>query len=505
MGWFSSGEPPRSYDKLWPAMASASAVATPLHDDGAWAALSSPGILPHPWAVWTLIGLVRHRRRQLWVADIVCNRLGGDLRRIAVAGSFGHPEERAQRGPVPGLPEWEYYFHGCGCCLTHRVTGEEVDVDFDRDGAEGFDVFFFRNFLQSLREPEPPERRLIELHPSFDTISIAFDELVACGLLKRDRDRRPRLTEEVICHEGVVDTFCATFAEPARRVWAAVCVDDWLVAEAAIASDFLSTTVAALVRDRAAAIRRERGSRLRAAFKNGPSSGLALVALAEVGDDGISSVLTHALRGEVSGTTSAALEVLVARSDGVAWCPEIERLLQRLNPDGSPPHPYLFVESAKFLLRHTPRALSVLAALSRVGGSMVGEAALLALEYAPELAVGLFRKALRSPVPASRITGAAVLGLVDCPWSRAELLALLAESDDQEATIECRTALQESRDPIVRAAVTVWEELNPREPESGPYITGAEMMLRHAPEAVRYEMEKWNERVAAVRKVDPTG
>jgi hypothetical protein len=38
------------------------------------------------------------------------------------------------------LPEWEYYFHGKGCCLTHRVTGEEIDVDFFDDSAEYFDL-----------------------------------------------------------------------------------------------------------------------------------------------------------------------------------------------------------------------------------------------------------------------------------------------------------------------------------------------------------------------------
>src|SRR5262245_39238779 len=99
-----------------------------------------------PWETWTLIGLTRHRQRQLWVGEIVTTRLHGHLADIAALGAFGHPEQVPQRGPVPGLPEWEYYFHGKGCCLTNRVTGESIDVDFFEDSAEYFDLFFYENY-----------------------------------------------------------------------------------------------------------------------------------------------------------------------------------------------------------------------------------------------------------------------------------------------------------------------------------------------------------------------
>src|SRR5262245_29296652 len=124
------------FDRFWQALAGLDPDATP--DPAAWASLPDPGRLPPPWLTWTLITLVRHRDRQRWVGDVVRNRLDGDLLRVARAGSMGHPEGRPQRGPVPGLPEWEYFFHGIGCCLTHRVTGEEIDVNFFGDHAEGF-------------------------------------------------------------------------------------------------------------------------------------------------------------------------------------------------------------------------------------------------------------------------------------------------------------------------------------------------------------------------------
>src|SRR5262245_53036598 len=90
----------------------------PLDLTAALQALPEAGKLPFPWETWTLIGLIRHRRRQLWVGNIITERLGGNLLELGRMGAFGHPPV-PQRGPVPGLPEWEYYFHGRGCCLTH--------------------------------------------------------------------------------------------------------------------------------------------------------------------------------------------------------------------------------------------------------------------------------------------------------------------------------------------------------------------------------------------------
>src|SRR5262245_58438139 len=76
-----------------------------------------------PWGVWTLIGLIRHLDRQRWVAGLVQYQLQGSGPELAAAGALAHPEGIAQQGVVPGFIDWEYYFHGRGCCITHRVTG----------------------------------------------------------------------------------------------------------------------------------------------------------------------------------------------------------------------------------------------------------------------------------------------------------------------------------------------------------------------------------------------
>jgi hypothetical protein len=59
---------------------------------------------------------------------------------------------------VLGLPGLSYYFHGIGCCLTHD-DGTELDVNFDENGAEGIDSWFYDRFL-STAPLEPLEQML---------------------------------------------------------------------------------------------------------------------------------------------------------------------------------------------------------------------------------------------------------------------------------------------------------------------------------------------------------
>src|SRR6185436_6490221 len=112
-----------------------------------------------PWTAWALIGLARHRERQRWVTTIVRTRLQGSPENLSVRGAFAHPETLPQHGVVPGLIDWEYYFHGIGCCLTHRTTGESIDVDFHDDIGDYIDDWFYIAYLKSLRSPEYPEQR----------------------------------------------------------------------------------------------------------------------------------------------------------------------------------------------------------------------------------------------------------------------------------------------------------------------------------------------------------
>jgi transposase len=76
--------------------------------------LPDPAALPSPWETWTLIGLVRHRDRQLWVAEIMRNRLRGAPADLAAIGAWGHPEvkkfilylDNAKYYDKPVVQEW---------------------------------------------------------------------------------------------------------------------------------------------------------------------------------------------------------------------------------------------------------------------------------------------------------------------------------------------------------------------------------------------------------------
>src|SRR5262245_1346713 len=77
-------------------------VREPLPADLATALAALPAVedLPSPWETWTLIGLMRHRERQLWVGDVVTSRLQGNLLDLARLGAFGHPQGLPQSGLV---------------------------------------------------------------------------------------------------------------------------------------------------------------------------------------------------------------------------------------------------------------------------------------------------------------------------------------------------------------------------------------------------------------------
>jgi hypothetical protein len=464
--------------------------------------LAPPGLLPLPWQTWLLIGLFRHHRRQLWVGQIVTSRLGGNLDVLSTCGALGHPEGLPQSGLVPGMTDWEYYFHGRGCCLTRRSNGEAIDVDFHGGSAEYFDWFFYRGFLRSLRDPEAPEARLIALHPTWDALELDFRDLGETNALTAFEGSWPhRLSDEALRHADVVENFCRLWADPARRPGLAARIGDWGAAraEATAAGD---AALEALAADRQAEEYHGRRERLIAAFGQAELSRLALAGLNDLAVEDMPRFLLEALRGTFSGTTSVALGIVRRGNDSV-WCPEVWALLRRLNPSSQAPQPYLYNECLAFLAGHGYRRAELAAALSVAGGSGIGDAALLAMEHFPEVALTLFRRALRSVVPCDRATAAAILALIDRPWARRELLDVLSESDDQERTAETRAALMEVQDPEAHRAVRTWEQRNPRGPESGPWITMSEMIIRDRPVFLRYEMEKLHDRVMRVRDRAP--
>ncbi len=460
--------------------------------------------LPSPWVTWTLIGLSRHRRRQLWVAEIVEERLETRPEALARRGVLAHPSNRPPEGLVPGLTEWEYHFHGRGCCLTHRGTGERIDVDFFGPTGEFFDPFFYLNYLKSLHDPEAPEARLIGLHPSFEPIELAIIDLLEAGfLVPREPGKTHcfRVAEHVVDEEALIDAFCTAWQANENGIWLAASIGDWPLAhELAIRSG--NAALVAQTAARAAICETRRCHDLLKRWDDETLRGAALLGLDDINAAALPEQLDRALKRPACGVTSRALQILDRRNDA-AWCEPVYHLFRRLNPSAEPPEPHLWVKCQEFLLRHGYRMDRMRKALDRADGMATADAALLALEYAPERALRLFRRALRSHIPASRSRSAAILALIDRPWSRRELLAILRESHDQEATSACRAALLECHDANARQAVSTWESMNPHEPEVGRWMTMREVALRDCAAWIQYEMERLHDRVMKIRDREP--
>jgi hypothetical protein len=466
--------------------------------------------LPPPWDTWTLIGLVRHRERQYWVLDIIRTRLRGDAAELATFMSLGHPRDIAQAGTVPGLPEWEYYFHGRGCCITHKVRGDAIDVDFFDDTAEYFDPYFYIWYLNSLRHAEPPEARLKSLHPSVRPISIAFTDLEAAGALACFRSGEPcppRIADEVLACTPAIERFCDMWGDPSRRLWLAGLIGDWPAAYELSAGCPELIGVTATRKDDCRRLRRER---LQTVI--GYPAAEALHGLDDLGI--ADEYLEQVFRSPPSGQVSVALEIADRQNDP-RWCPHIYALFNRINPSGQIPEPHIWTASLKLLLRHGYKPGELVSRLTEAGGGGIGEAVLLSLEHAPEHTLHLIRKALLSDIPINRIVVAAILAVIAKPWSTRELLLAINECDDQKATAEARAALLEVGGAEVEKAVLEWEYKNPHEEEAGsyleingrrfgPFFTFSELSLKNCASRIRYEMDKLHDRVMKLREVIPS-
>ncbi len=475
--------------------------------------LPAADLMFSPWETWILIGLVRHRERQAWVEQVIRDRLRGGSGNLAVAGSLGHPASTPRRGPIPGMPEWEYRFHGRGCEFSHKVDGDVIDVDFWGETADYFDTYFYQKFLESPRRPEPPEQRLRQLYSSTDSVTIAVADLLACGVLVplSDRSAHPyRLAEGVNHLAAEVEAFCEKWSHEPKRLWLAALIGDWPAADSAAVGHPELTTITG---PRAAQCRENQWRRLQQELGVPYRNADALRTLADLEAPFLDGCLRSTLQGQPSGLISAALDI-IGKQDDSRWGPQVYELFSRINPEGDLPAPHIWMTSLKFLLRHGYRLAEVTAALAKAGRTELGEAVLLALEHAPALALPLIRRGLLDEAPCDRTDVAAILAVFNTPWSRHELYQALDQSDEQERTADVRAAIMESGDEIARQLVLDWEERNPHEngvgsyvevggQMLGPFFTFGEHALRDRMSRIRWEMNKFHDRIQKLRGIIP--
>lgn len=452
------------------------------------------------WTTWLLVCLVRYSAKQQWAAEIVKTRLGLSPEEIGEAGPFAY-QQIQNPGLVPGLTDWEYELHGIGCRLTNRITGEVVDTDFSDEVPNQIDVFFFIEWIESLRSPEWPEARLIAYHPSIRTISLTFDELAESYLIQGTSGSSDDDVDDQIQYERVYRllSYCLPLTEPLDRLAdrfddvetrrnLATLFHDW---EFLIAvGDHNEAEAASLRLEKA---RNERIARLKRQLNDFERASDAMRSLVEMKVDGIDDYLRDALRGVPSSSTIVALDVIGDRNNQ-RWLPEVYELFFLLKPSDAPPEPAVWERCARILLQANYKNSEVIKALGKAAPSSTGEAAILALEYGSAETRHLFRKALQSVIPYARAIAAASLAILDEDWARDEMVDVLKETADRESTSECRAALRESRFKEAQTFVDDWERNNP----------GEEPAWRHdASEWIRYEMQTLHDRILPLRGRKP--
>lgn len=363
------------------------------------------------WDRWVLVAIHRHAVRQRFVEDVVRERLGGSPNAIATGGAFEHPEHLPGAGPVPGLPQWHYRFHGIGCCLTH-ADGTTLDVDFDEHGSRSVDPWFFQSFLESKADLGWPEQRLEGVAGDWQGWKASIEPLREAGLLDGDHRVRVSSEAEAWCDavSGAVER--AAGQTPALRA-VALAVEDYALA-AVLGTDVAEVGALAVeqredrCRELESRLARRRGAHVSACLR-------ALLAIDTI--RARKAALDDIRSGPIDSVSSTSMQLLSAdppREDAAA----VLGLLGRLRGT-EPPAPYLRCLAALHLLtpfrRGTvPRELreAILGALADDQHASQAHAAFIIYLLDSERGVARMVAGLRSPVPLARIECAAALALV---------------------------------------------------------------------------------------------
>jgi hypothetical protein len=436
--------------------------------------------LPSPWESWTLISLVLLTERQIWACRVVEERLA----------------EKSGVGLVPGLPEWEYRFHDQGCFLTHRVMGGAIETE---TGA-GFDFYYWLNDLRSTHNHDLATRKMLALHPSLLSLKVTLFLLYSAGTIRAGGNTPFHLfavKKVLLRHAPIIRRFCELLEKDEIGDLA-----DALDAAGETRQARLDFVLCLLdMKPKKQKPKKVRLPGMNIELLEGPSIGIedlkrgALYVLSDMGAAEFPSRLKRALQERPFSEFTSTAMYMVDEANDPEWCDEVYRLLRVLSPAGPFPQPYFWVKCVHFLLRHRHRTGEMLQELPKAGQNYLGQAALLELEFGSD-PTPLFRRAFleQNSTLMGRAEAAAVLALLDSPWSRGILLSVLDASSDSETTSECRAALRECRDPAMHKAADDWERLHPSSEEES---------LLNAGNLIRCDMEMLHDRVLALRTRAP--
>lgn len=447
--------------------------------------LSDP-ISLSPWSVWLLLSLVLHRDRQQFVLESMQFRLGGDANELAHRGSLGHPDGPTV-GLVPGDTEWEYRFHGRGCAMTNRLSGEYLDVDFLDETADWITPYFFVNYLESLSQAAFVEARVRELYPTAETVELGFSELEELGLLVRhESDRVFKLAFDWRPYCEVLDDLKRLWHLDRVKSLVATAVSDWFMLQ----SEKLRA-------DDCTVARRQRLLQ----FCRNDDQNLevnALQAMADFGYSELDNELKRVMAGPIDRRMSRVVQIIKDKQLDLAYADSLAELSSRVDPNGAVPAPYIWTTVAELLLKLQSNT-NLQNSFLKIQSHGLSDIAILAMEFNLPCALILVRRALRSNIPYNRIQIASALAIIDLPWCHAELKSVLDETIDQEATTECRSALLESRNPEVHGWVDAWEQRNPYSSPNDKYLTVGEWAKQRNDWIIQYEIQVLHDRIYPLR------
>lgn len=400
-----------------------------------------------PWLGWLMVCLARQRVRQDWLREVARTRL---------------QEVVGWSGEVPDLPGWAFEFHGVGLCLS-GPGGEVLDCSLEH---EGIDPWFFARRVLWLDPPPPPEAELRRYFPAADLLVAALRPLRTAGYLVGEHAVALRPDWQTAAGEVAAHVGPWPFRE---GDFAAFLVE--LVKDRAVARSCLGEALPLLDPPRRTALCRQ------------------------------------VLQGPVDAATGHAVNALGDLPEGL---PDVLALTRRLDPQQH--HPYTACCVARYLLsRGRPaEAIALVARFAAVevvegyfGNPMDDEYAFLLLEGAPEHALPYVRKALRSRIPAAVANMAALLSLLDRPWTRRELLAALR--GDSLGLTERRyvaAALSRSADLDARRQALRLAPGPPEHAAEAVSFTYDEVIANSLPQMLGHVLEAQRPRAARLAELD---
>jgi hypothetical protein len=301
------------------------------------------------------------------------------------------------------------------------------------------------------------------IEPSTATAELGVAELEAAGLVERVLIREGSfghsLTPAALEHAASIAAFSDRWRQVTgeKQVWLAAAIGDWPAAHAAALRIERrdNTPCPELI-----AFTRERAGRCRARRDADPR------ARGQVCD-----IATAVLRGRYPSDTRQFSEEFweAIRSappppdreirtdeggDDVPWPPGVRQLLDHALPLGRLPRDWI----EQCCYGETPGQKREIIRVFARDETMLATAAFRAFSDAPEQALTLVRRGLRSPSVRSRIYTAALLGAIDEPWSRQELWQAFQEPADPHETVQLRAALRYSEDQDAVQALKAWEQ-----------------------------------------------